>query len=144
MSETEQAFGTPQQRAASLRDSKLVEQAIAYLQVKNELSDTEALTLHATALRQINEFNRLKAEAAANEDFELAILYKKKIAEHEKSLMTESTFVDQFWNRKPLLTLEGLLLKAADLDPAFTKNLLDQGFTKLTEKHRVASQLLCL
>jgi len=64
------------------------------LRVKNELTDLAALETHVEALNQIAVYNRLKAEAAMNEDFEAAIAYKKKIAEYEKSLITEELFTE--------------------------------------------------
>jgi hypothetical protein len=56
-----------------------------------------------------------KAEAAMNDDFELAIVYKKKIAEHEKDLISADQFDREWWNNRPVLTMQELLLRLIDL-----------------------------
>jgi hypothetical protein len=42
--------------------------------------------------------------------------------------------------KKPLMTLEELYLKAAEIDPSFARSLLDSN----QPKQSVASQILCL
>lgn len=63
-----------------------------------------------------------------NEDFELAIEYKKKIALLEKQLISEEDFERRFWNNKPLLTEHELYLKLVEIDVTFAKNFIDKAF----------------
>ena len=63
-----------------------------------------------------------------NEDFELAIEYKKKIALLEKQLISEEDFERRFWNNKPLLTEHELYLKLVEIDATFAKNFIDKAF----------------
>ena len=95
---------------------------------------------HLEALKAIQTNNRLKAEAAMNEDFESAIVYKKRITELESVLLAEPDFSQQFWSNKPSLTHEELLLRLVDLDASFAKNLL----AKSPSKTRTASLLIVL
>ena len=57
-----------------------------------------------------------------NEDFEMAIFYKKRITELEAKLIHEKTFCEHFWQNKPILTHEELLMRLVDLEPLFAKN----------------------
>jgi|688.fasta_scaffold729036_2 hypothetical protein len=64
-----------------------------------------------------------------NEDFELAIEYKKKITLLEKRLISEEDFERRFWNNKPLLTEYELYLKLVEIDVTFAKNFIDKAFS---------------
>ena len=86
------------------------------------------LVKHRQSLEEITLNNKLKTEAAMNEDFELAIEYKKKIALLEKQLISEDDFEQRFWDNKPVLTEFELYLKLAEIDATFAKNFSDKKF----------------
>jgi SMC interacting uncharacterized protein involved in chromosome segregation len=84
------AFTADESASKALKDAQEMEGLIAYLKVNNEASeeDLTALRDHISALSEIKTNNKLKAEAAMNEDFEMAIVYKKKITGLESKLVT--------------------------------------------------------
>jgi len=75
-----------------------------------------------------------------NEDFELAIVYKRKITEFEKHLMSEDDF-NRVWNDRPILTQEELLCKLVDLDYEFAKTNIDE---LLLSSHENKIKTACL
>lgn len=79
-----------------------------------------------------------------NEDFELAIEYKKKISALEKKLVSEEDFESKFWNNKPLLTEHELYLKLVEIDATFAKNFSDKAFSLGKTKTQAASTVVCL
>jgi hypothetical protein len=88
-SEVRQSLETQKAREAALKNIGLLEQVVHYLKAKNELDDVTGLERHIEALKQVKKLTQLKAEAAENEDFEQAIVYKRHIADLEKTLLSE-------------------------------------------------------
>ena len=102
------------------------------MKIKNEIcdSDLHPLSNHSKNLEQIAVNNKLKVEAAMNEEFELAIEYKKQITELEKQLITDQDFELNFWSKKPLLTEQEVYLKLVDIDATFAKNFSEKAFSQ--------------
>lgn len=72
-------------------------------------------------------------------------MHKKSITELEKRLLTDSEFVECFWEKRPTLTLEEVLMRLVRIDANFTNGLLTRegaSIYKVEGKGRLAS--LCL
>lgn len=59
------------------------------------------------------------------EDFEAALMYKKKITELQKSMLNPDLLKQQYMSKQPVFSMRQMFEKLTSLNTNYTKSLLD-------------------
>ena len=145
-------LSTEEQIQAVLSDETKMEALLDHLRTINEISD-DALTpvrAHYNLGDEIKKAEENKKQAAIDEEFELAAMYKKKILQLKEEAMTVEKLRNEYLNKEPTLRINQLFEEMNKLDPTYTKSFIESNLSQLQgpitagKKVKAVNQLLVL
>ena len=104
-----------------------------HLRTVNELSDTDLgpVRAHYSLGTEIAKAEEAKKQAAMEEDYEAAAMYKKKILQLKEEAMTVEKLRTGYLDKKPVLRLSHILEKMNEIDPTYTKQFIEANLSQL-------------
>ena len=113
---------------AVLANKDNLDKLVHLLRVKYEKDEPslDQLKQHFNLATEIKEAERLKKEAAMDEDFEAALMYKKKITQLQQSSLTADTFRQRYLMNEPKFSLRDIFTAMGEVEPHTTLRLIDE------------------